>query len=415
MENGTKPTEAAPKRQGPNVVLQTLSTFIIFFNAWGLLLTAGVFQTYYEQVALRDESSSIISWISTTCAFLTLATGAVTGALYDRGFYRVLLLSGTLLQVFGLMMMSLCTEYYQFFLCQAICVGVGAGISFTPSVAALAACVTEPSARAKVMGLVACGSSVGGIVYPIMFRFLVPEIGFPWTVRIIGFLALGLDLISYLPLLSHQKQPAGRRPFFDPSTLTDLPFMLLCVASICSATAYYIPFIYLPLVTAERIPSVGADFGFDLLAIVNGSSAFGRIMGGLAAAKFGPTETICVCLCFGSILLFCWIAVGTIAGTIAWSVFWGITSGVLVALPGAMVPLFCPSLAVVGTRSGMYWTFVGLGLLIGSPIGGAIHDGRSTADSTRWQMQVFAGVFMITAALLVVYPIVRLRRRNRAV
>lgn len=252
-----------------------------------------------------------------------------------------------------------------------------------------------------------------------MFRFLVPQIGFPWTVRSIGFVAWGLYLVSYVVLLGRQQpRTMSLRRFFDPSALTDLPFLLLCIASVCSATAYYIPSLYLPLVTLERISSASPDFGFDLLAILNGASVVGRLLAGFAAAIWGPTETISICLVLGSVLLFCWSAVNTISGTIAWAVFWGMISGVLVALPGAFIPLFCPSLAVVGTRSGMYWVFVGLGMLIGSPIGGAIYDGRRSSQESDsgddwWQLQVFAGIFMMTAAALTVYPIIHLRRKKK--
>lgn len=72
-----------------------------------------------------------------------------------------MLLAGTHLQVFGLMMLSLSRQYYQLFLSQAICVGVGAGVAFTPSVAAAATSLTKPATRAKAMGLMACGSSIG--------------------------------------------------------------------------------------------------------------------------------------------------------------------------------------------------------------------------------------------------------------
>lgn len=90
-----------------------------------------------------------------------LSAGVITGPLYDHGYYRPLLILGSLLQVFGMMMLSLSTKYYQLFLSQAICVGLGAGIAFTPSVAAAAACLTDPATRAKGMGFMACGSSIG--------------------------------------------------------------------------------------------------------------------------------------------------------------------------------------------------------------------------------------------------------------
>lgn len=252
---------------------------------------------------------------------------------------------------------------------------------------------------------------VGGIVYPIMFRYLVPQIGFPWTVRSIAFVALALYLVSYLVFAGHQQKAPMVRRFFDASALTDLPFVMLSVAGLCSATAYYVPLLYLPLLTEVRIPSVSSDFGFDLLAILNGASVVGRLLAGAAAAIVGPTEVIGVSLVLGSMMLFCWIGVDSIAGTIVWSVFWGMISGVLVALPGAFVPLYCPSMAVLGTRSGMYWAWTGLGMLIGSPIAGAIYDVKS-GRADYWRLQVFSGTFMMGAAALCIYPIFWLRRKT---
>lgn len=126
-----------------------------------MLLTFGVFQAYYEEVLLPDQPSSNVSWISTTSAFLLLAPGLVSGPLFDRGFYRSLLLCGSIFEVFGLLMLSLSTKYYQLMICQGILVGIGAGTVFIPSVAAAAACLPNPATRARAMGLAACGSGVG--------------------------------------------------------------------------------------------------------------------------------------------------------------------------------------------------------------------------------------------------------------
>ncbi|KAI2601774.1 putative MFS monocarboxylate transporter [Hypoxylon sp. NC1633] len=394
--------------------LQILSTFIVFFNTWGILLTSGVFQSYYELSLISNYSSSTIAWISTTCAFLLLASGIITGPLYDYGFYKVLVIGGTCLEVFGLMMLSLSTKYYQLFLCQAVCVGLGAGMAFTPSVAAAAASLPHPGTRAKAMGLMASGSCIGGIVYPIMFRYLIPQIGFAWTVRAIAFVAFALYLLSYLALINHQQPKLAIRRFFDSSAFTDVPFMSLSVASLCSAIGFYIPLLYLPILTQVRIPSVDADLALDLLAILNGASVVGRLLAGFIAAKFGPTETILVSLVLASMLLFCWIAVATVVGTIIWAVFWGMISGILVTLPGAFIPLFCPSLSLLGTRSGMYWSWIGLGMLIGSPIGGALYDIRSVSTD-YWRLQVFSGCFMMGASLFTVYPVIHLRRKAKVV
>jgi predicted MFS family arabinose efflux permease len=252
--------------------------------------------------------------------------------------------------------------------------------------------------------------TTGGIVYPLMFRSITLSIGFPWAVRSIAFVVLGLYLVSYLTLLNPRKTPPTVRRFYDTSAFVDVPFMLLSVASLFSSTAYYIPFLYLPTLAKARVPSIDPDLVFNILAIINGASAVGRLLSGVAAAVYGPTETIAVSLVFGSILLFCWTAVDSVAGIVAWSVFWGMVSGVLVALPGAFIPLFCPSLAAMGTRSGMFWAWIGAGLLIGSSIGGAIYDPKA-ASSDRWHLQIFAGLCMMAAAVLTVYPIMHLRRK----
>lgn len=246
-----------------------------------------------------------------------------------------------------------------------------------------------------------------------MFRQLLSQVGFAWAVRSIAFVVLATYIMSYAVFIYNTQKGAMVRRSVDASALTDLPFLVLSVASLFSATTYYIPLLYLPLMTEIRVPTLDADLAFYLLTIMNGASAVGRVLAGIVAAKLGPTETILIALVLGSMLLFCWIVIDSLATTLVWCIFWGMISGVLVALPGAFIPLFSPSLAVIGTRSGMYWVWVGLGLLIGSPIGGALFDLRSTGTAW-WRLPVFAGVFMMAAALLTVYPIIYLRRKGAA-
>lgn len=92
-----------------------------------------------------------------------MLVGALTGPIYDAGYFRHLLLVGSFLVVFGQMMLSLCGEYYQVFLAQAICIGLGCGCLFIPSVAILSTYFSTKIASA--MGVAAAGSSLGGIIY----------------------------------------------------------------------------------------------------------------------------------------------------------------------------------------------------------------------------------------------------------
>lgn len=54
------------------------------------------------------------------------------GKIYDRSGPRYLILVGSVLHVFGLMMASIATEYYQILLSQGVCSAIGVSMIFQP-------------------------------------------------------------------------------------------------------------------------------------------------------------------------------------------------------------------------------------------------------------------------------------------
>jgi predicted MFS family arabinose efflux permease len=97
--------------------------------------------------------------------------------LYDAGYFRLLIVTGSFLIAFGFIMTSLCTQYWQVLFAQGICIGLGSSCLFIPSVAVILQYFTTRKGLAT--GLAASGSSLGGVIYPIVFRQLQPKIGFP--------------------------------------------------------------------------------------------------------------------------------------------------------------------------------------------------------------------------------------------
>jgi hypothetical protein len=77
------------------------------------LTTFGAFQEYYQTELLPSQSPSAISWVGSIQATLIPMVGLVSGPLVDSGYLRPLIFSGSFLTIFGLMMTSLATEYYQ--------------------------------------------------------------------------------------------------------------------------------------------------------------------------------------------------------------------------------------------------------------------------------------------------------------
>lgn len=101
-------------------------------------------------------------------------------------------------------MTSLSKEYYQFILAQGIWSPLGASMVFYPAMSTVSTWFFKK--RAFAFGLIAAGSSVGGIILPITVEKLLPQIGFGWSMRIAAFLILFLlvcDLIFHSDSLPH--------------------------------------------------------------------------------------------------------------------------------------------------------------------------------------------------------------------
>jgi MFS family permease len=124
-----------------------------------MVYISGVFQSFYEQSLLSRSSSSRISWIGSTQAFLLIFGGIIVGPAYDRGHLRILIVTGSFLVVFGMAVTSIASEYWEIMLAQGVAVGMGGGCLFVPSVAVLPAYFVRR--RALAMGLAAAGVSLG--------------------------------------------------------------------------------------------------------------------------------------------------------------------------------------------------------------------------------------------------------------
>lgn len=97
-------------------------------------------------------------------------------------------------------MASISHKYYQFLLSQGVCSALGASMIFYPSMS----CVVTYFLRKRsfALGITATGSSIGGVIFPVMVVKLIPEIGFGWTMRVCAFMILGLMIVGNLTLKS---------------------------------------------------------------------------------------------------------------------------------------------------------------------------------------------------------------------
>jgi MFS family permease len=242
------------------------------------------------------------------------------------------------------MMTSLCTAYYQVLLAQGLCVGLGSGCLFTPGAAVMSTYFTTK--KLVAVGIAAMGSSLAAIIYPVMFYYLRPQIGYPWAVRTIGFVQLA-TLSVVLATMRVRMVTARGKKLFDWSIFSDAPFMLvrgwllidwrhvdlqlICrlqysVGLFTGYIAIFIPFFYisnLAIAVAGASPTVA----LAIFLTMNGASLFGRFIPGLLADRYGPLNVTVPFAAIIVVLVWCWIPATSVGALFAFAAMYGFFSG----------------------------------------------------------------------------------------
>lgn len=310
---------------------------------------------------------------------------------------------GSFLIVFGLMMSSLATEYYQLFLSQGLCVGLGGGCLFAPTVAVVSTYFT--TRRSLAVGIVAAGGSLGSTMYPIVFRRLQPSIGFPWAMRVIAFIAMGLLSLSISIMKSRVRPSKEARKLIDVDAFKSPPFMVFTLGLFMALSGIYVP-IFDVVVNAQASSNLSQNNSFYILSILNAASAFGRVIPGQIADIYGALEMTIIATFCSAIFAYGWIGIHNLGGSIAFAIVYGFMSGSVVSLHAGVVASLVPDMSRVGTWLGMELFVAGLGILIGSPIAGVLVDPVTGSFANVF---IFAGSFNAAGCVLFVAAWIILR------
>ena len=78
-------------------------------------------------------------------------------------------------------MLSLSSKYYQIFLAQGLGFGLGAGGIFTASFIVTGQWFVKR--RGLAVGIIVCGSSLGGVIFPFFVNRVIQDVGFAGAMR----------------------------------------------------------------------------------------------------------------------------------------------------------------------------------------------------------------------------------------
>ncbi|KAL2787362.1 monocarboxylate permease-like protein, mch4 [Aspergillus keveii] len=384
-----------PPNGGLVAWLQVAGAWMIMFNVLGLLNSYGQFQNIYETDLLRDKSTSTIAWIGSAQFLICYLVCIFTGPLLDTGHLHLLLGIGTVVTVFGLMMVSLCSSYYQFFLAQTIVTGIGFGLIFLPASSVVSQWFSTRTPLA--IGISVSGSSIGAIIYPIMLQRLSEQIGFPWTVRIMGFMVLGTMLFTAAVMRVRVGKNPQKRKVVDLRHFKDKFYLIACLSFFVNFLGLYVFYYYISLYATE-VAGTDQSLADYLLAILNAGSFLGRLIPNWLAGRYGLMNVQIIFGVISGALAFALLGIKTTGGVVAFAVVYGFVSAPYVSLPIPIVTSLSPDKSVWATRLGMSFAVIGLGALIGSPVAGAI---LGNSNNRNWTgLIIWCGVMFFTSTAI---------------
>lgn len=324
---------------------------------------------------------------------MIFAGGIVVGPIFDRYGPRWLLLIGSALQIYGFVMTSISTQYWQIFLCQAICSAVGASCVYYACAGALTTWFLKK--RSTAFGIAATGSSVGGVVLPILVFHLIPRLGFPWAMRIIGFVICTFLIVINLTVKSRIKHTS--KPFRTAAYVT--PFREPCFCLLALSLSLFVFGLFIPmnfLVVQAQSKGMSRTLSEYLIPILNAAryvllhtlvktikemlillcvfSTPGRVLPGILADKMGNFNIMSITmLCAGAVALGIWLPSSSGTSMIVFAAIFGFFSGAFIGLAPILIAQIS-KIHEIGIRSGAIFFIISIAALTGGPIAGALLD-----------------------------------------
>lgn len=375
-----------------------VGSFLGLIANFGVMNSVGAFQTYISQNQLKGTETSTISWIFSIYLSLGFLLGVFSGPVFDSLGCRKLLIAGTILSLVGFMTASVSKTVYQFILSLSVCIGVSNAMCVPPLVGVVGHWFMHK--RGMATSLATVGGSVGGCVFPILFRYLYTKYGFGWAFRIIGFITFGCNLCSVFLLkerfkrsfssnedeiMNKQKQFLNAsKQLFDLRTLADLKYSFLIAGvfltelSLMSMLTYYASY--------AIIQGVSESNAFTLLTIFNAAGIPGRYLPGLLSDYIGYYNVMILMLIgFDLSMLLLWAPFGSNIGVIwAFPVLSGFFSSSILSLTPVCLGSICQT-DQFGQRYGLLYSIVSIGYLFGIPMCGAV-----IGDESKHRFQMFA-------------------------
>ncbi len=97
------------------------------------------------------------------------------------------------------------------------------------------------------MGILSTGSSIGGVVFPIMVSRLIASVGYGWAMRTCAFM---ISLLLFIAILTVRARPSARVAYAKPDMakpFKEFGFVALMVGMFLMTFGIFVPLTYIPI------------------------------------------------------------------------------------------------------------------------------------------------------------------------
>jgi MFS family permease len=353
--------------------LVVASAFLMLFPSFGFMVAIGTLQDYWGQHQLKHMTARDIGWIPSVLVYLSLALGIWIGPLFDRYGPRWIALTGSTLYLLMIFLLAECDKFWQMILCCGVLGGIGGAMLTTTSLAVVAHWFKER--RGLTQGIAMMGSSCGGLTIPLMLRTTLPNYGYAWSLRILGFVFLACFIVGNI-LMKARIPPtdaAKKKAIISLSIYGDLRLSLFTMSVFGFEVVLFGGLGILPTY-ATLATDFPAETGFYLISVLNGVSCLGRLLPGYVADKIGRFNTLLIMIIFTLVwMLALWLPLGTtsLAALYAFAALFGFGTGSWMALTPACVGQLCRA-EEFGRYYGSMYFIASLATLVCIPISGEL-------------------------------------------
>lgn len=183
--------------------------WLVLFGAMlvNILIPGGAIKSFgilfVEFLENMDVTPTAASWIPALCYFLYSSLGPLSSILSVRYSYRTVTLVGAGFCSAGMILTHWATSVEYLYISYGVFVGIGAGLSFPPTVYIVTSYFTRK--RGLANGLCISGSALGSIFLPPILRFLLDSYDYRGACLIMGAITMNcfIAALFYDPVEKH--------------------------------------------------------------------------------------------------------------------------------------------------------------------------------------------------------------------